>query len=302
MKSKASITCFFIIIFLLTSCGTLSLTPTPIQSTTVSYNTPNYRSNVIQTRIPTPSLTISATNIKKTNTPESTQSIKPSISPTLSKKAELEILDYLEGPISCNKPCFLGVVPGKTTIEEAKDIFNHLGLLVDCKLFQGQEFCWVDYRFIDGLRVSANFLVENQMIKNITEYIIPKSSNPNTAREWLAFSPQTLINNFGPISSASLILGSGPQSLFQLIIIFDESDLIVEYDAYNLIHSKTQSICPLTDPYDSVTIWMGEDPTQPPKEGIPIDKATSLTINEFSDLLTGNPDKACFQLNGNLFP
>ncbi len=303
MKSIISITSLFLFIFLITSCGSNSSTTTHNTLANVTSETPIITPTISIRNMLPPTLTVSTTNLKTTNTPISTLTIEPSTSPTLKpEQAGLEIMSYMQGTKRCNTPCFLGVVPGKTTVEEAKDIFTHLRLQVDCKLYLGQEFCWVDYKFNDGLRVSGNLLVQNQIIWNITEYIVPESPNPNTAREWLAFSPETLINIFGSLSNVSVILGTGPQSLFQMIMVFDQSNLIVEYDALNLVRSKTQSICPLTDSFDSIRIWMGEDPVYPPKEGIPIDKATSLTIKEFSDLLIGNPDEACFQINGDMFP
>jgi hypothetical protein len=47
---------------------------------------------------------------------------------------------------------------------------------------------------------------------------------------------------------------------------------------------------------------MGKNPKDPPRVAVPLEKATSMTTEEFSKLMTGNPSKACFTLNGEIFP
>jgi hypothetical protein len=85
-----------------------------------------------------------------------------------------------------------------------------------------------------------------------------------------------------------------------MVMYFDAENLIVEYYSYDL-GAKLQ-VCPPTDQMDSVRLWMGQDPQYPPLEDVPLEKATSMTMEEFSKLMTGDPNKACFKLKPEIFP
>jgi hypothetical protein len=47
---------------------------------------------------------------------------------------------------------------------------------------------------------------------------------------------------------------------------------------------------------------MGKVPVYPPAEAVPLQDATDMTIEEFSNLMTGNPNEACFIVKGEVFP
>jgi hypothetical protein len=77
-------------------------------------------------------------------------------------------------------------------------------------------------------------------------------------------------------------------------------DTIVEY--YSSDIGLNTKICPLRDQFDSVRLWMGKDPVDPPVPGEPLEKTTSMTLDEFSELMTGEAGQACFDLDFDLFP
>jgi hypothetical protein len=85
---------------------------------------------------------------------------------------------------------------------------------------------------------------------------------------------------------------------------FDDLDLIALYSGYNMIPDRPHSplVCPLTAPFDHVRLWMGPNPPDPPTFiSVPLEKATSLTNDEFTELMLGDPQQACFYLNGDEF-
>jgi hypothetical protein len=96
-----------------------------------------------------------------------------------------------------------------------------------------------------------------------------------------------------------------------MILYFDDADLIALYSGYNMIPGRPHSprVCPLTNPFDHVRLWMGQNPPNPPLTGspdpheksIPIEEATSITIDEFAQLMLGDPQQACFIVNGDAF-
>ena len=84
---------------------------------------------------------------------------------------------------------------------------------------------------------------------------------------------------------------------------FDPLDLVVQYTGENMLSSSNHSpqLCPLTDPFDYVRLWLGPEPPDPPLAGIPLQQATSLTMDQFTQLMLGDPQHACFTLKGDVF-
>ena len=70
-------------------------------------------------------------------------------------------------------------------------------------------------------------------------------------------------------------------------IYFEEVDLVVAYIGHDLIPRQKGSplICPLTDQFENIRIWMGENPVdlRPPAGFVTLENATSISIEEFSN-------------------
>lgn len=84
---------------------------------------------------------------------------------------------------------------------------------------------------------------------------------------------------------------------------FDAEDLIVQYTGVDIISTQkgASQFCPLSAQFDTAWLWMGKNPVNPPAYGIPLENVTSLTLDEFSKLMTGDPKQACFIVNGDVF-
>lgn len=250
---------------------------------------------------PTATLTLTATPqpsptaIPPTSTfvQSPTQTPLPTLEP---EQAEETIRTLLREPVDCSAPCFWGIVPGQTTLYEATHIFTYMGLPVQfTNERDNKKFYEFIYDFESGLSISPLLTVQDGLVKNLRIYLTPEISQPGVPREWLAFSPETLIARYGEPSKVELDLIPGPRtSDFVMIMYFDAFDLIVQYGGYGIIQGTR--ICPLKDPYDEVRIWMGKDPENPPGPLRRLEEVTSLTLAEFSALMTGEPAKACFNL------
>jgi len=192
----------------------------------------------------------------------------------------------------------MGILPGVTTIAEATDISMHLG--IQAKIITEGKVYEIDYLYNDEFQILASLFANGPIISNLTLYINPLS-NAIDPQDWLAFSPKTLINRYGQPSRVEFDLLSGPRTLFTMDIYYDTVDMIVEFAGYNVARfiDSVPSICPLKTQFD-IEIWMGKDPIHPPLKAVPLEQATSLTLEGFSKLMIGNPDQACFQLDKNL--
>lgn len=257
---------------------TSTLIPTPIPSITL---TPL----VTVEKRPSPTLT-------PTETPLNT--LEP-------EKANETIKTLLQEPVDCSAPCFWGIVPGQTITEEAGNILKYLGLQTTIIKYQGKDFYNVDYDLDSGLSINVILTIQNDIVETIEINITPEKQNAGVPRDWLVYSPETLIKRYGTPSRVDFVADWGPGPFFAMQIYFDEVDMIVQYTGVNIIPSQQGSsqVCLLTVQFDTVWLWMGENPGNPPGQGVPLEDVTSLTLTEFSQLMLGDPDHACFIFDGN---
>jgi hypothetical protein len=246
-------------------------------------------------------------------TPTFTPSPLPTLIPTITmtplntlepEKANEAIKNLLREPVDCTYPCFWGIVPGQTTAGEARNIFSHLGLKTEIITDQGIDFYNVDYDLDSGLSISVVYTLQNAIVENIEIKIETEKQKAGIPRDWLAYSPETLIKQYGTPSRVDISVDWGPRLFFAMDMYFNEKDLIVEYSSTSItpnLQNWTLQVCPLTAQFESAWLWMGKDPRYPPGPGVPLERVTTLTLDEFSKLMTGDPNHACFIVDGNVF-
>jgi hypothetical protein len=225
--------------------------------------------------------------------------------PTLEpEQAKAVLQTLLSETVDCAAPCFWGIMPGQTTLGEAKNIFTRFGLQIKSTTYQGKDFYGIDYDFDSGLSIGVTLTVQNEIVENLSVDIIPEMQHTRIQRAWSAYSPETLIHRYGQPSRVELALDWGPRTFFDMVMRFETVELIVEYTGYNIIGGTIESpqVCLLTEQLESVRLWMGRDPQYPPPNGVPLEEATSMTLDEFASLMTGNPNMACFNLKKEVFP
>src|SRR5258708_4265568 len=244
------------------------------------------------------------TSIGMTRLPSDTPSPTATLIPfdTLEPAQVTEILQPLfNEPMNCSVPCFWGIIPEQTSLDEARIFFGRLGFtpFEGINPSSGRYFYTISYDSGTGHDSSATFHTDfnNNLIENIVitpDIPKPKEGSP---REWIAYSPETLIKRYGSPSSVRFTVrsyglsGSSPNIGINMIMYFDTSDLIVQYSGYTM---NPKWFCPLTAPFDFVRLWMGHNPPDTPSfETEPLEKASSLTMDQFSQLMTGNPSNAC---------
>jgi hypothetical protein len=169
----------------------------------------------------------------------------------------------------------------------------------------GKDSSDTRYVFDSGLRIVVILRIKDKIVESIRLNITPEKQEPGIWREWLAYSPETLIERYGPPAYVGIAAdwGPGTATFFSLKMRYDALDLIVDYYGESIIPTKrgVSQICPLAVQFDSVRIWLGENPAYPPGPGVPLDEVTSLTVDEFAQLMIGDPDDACFMFDGNAY-
>jgi len=254
------------------------------------------------TPIPSPTLVFSTATSTSTPTETSTATLPATLGPEQAKET---IRTLLQDSIDCESPCFWGIVIGRTTLEEAINIFAHLGLqLKHTNTRDNKDFYGVVYHSGNGLEVTPILTVQNNIVKSL-DVGINDTSQEGTPRKWSAYSPETLIKRYGSPSRVDFFLGRvAPTPTHSMKMYFEKVELIVEYSGTNLLNVDLPKleICPLTNQVEYIHIWMGDDPRYPPSLDVPLEEATSLTMEEFSKLMTGDAKMACFNLKEEKFP
>jgi len=295
MKSKPCLLTVFFISLVLSSCM-LSTTTTQSASPTL----PLLTQTSVTDRVPT--------NIREK---ESTLTPSPSPTRTFTPQATLDltqaaysISQYLNGSMNCNVPCFLGIVPGETTYNEAEAIFSRLGVNT-WTIMNGDQTNYGNdvYLFENGLELFLHLVIYNGIVKWFTVDINPEIQQNEIPREWSVFSPEQLIRRYGQPTKVEFFMGRiGPPQQFDMDLYFDTVDLIVSYSSYRSDIRDVINFCPREDQFFSIRIYLGEDPENPPLEGSSLEDVSDISIAEFSEILTSDKGDGCVDLNPYAFP
>jgi len=265
---------------------------------------------IIDTETPAATVTVKLPThtLSLTVTPTQIDTLEPA-------KAMETIQPLIKDPMNCTVPCFWGIIPGKTIMGEARIFFSSLGFTP----FEGMEpnlgkyFYTIDYESSMGRDSSVTlFYIDNSLVENIIVRPEITKQKEGSPREWIAFSPETLIKKYGKPSEVrfGLVWGPNLSNEITMIMYFDDDNFIVLYLGDNMVPDQPHSpqLCPLTAPFEHVRLWLGPNPPNPPlsinpgETTVPLEKAASLTIDQFTQLMLGDPQQACFTLNGDVFP
>ncbi len=272
-----------------TAIPLLDLTVTPTNTETIS---------------PSPTVQLPSATPFPTNTPTPLDTLQP-------EDVEQTLQPLFREPLDCAAPCFWGMTPQKTILDEANLFFNHLGLPFNRGIDQekGQDYFYEYIRYESSSGLSSNISLYG--FKNLVETIRIQMDVPHqdqaSRKVWLAYTPETLIKRYGSPSRVDLVYPVGPDIYYSYLmnLYFDANSMIVEYIGGDLIAPNfpySPRICPLTaNPIEGVWFWLGDNPRDPPHPGVEVEKATSLTIDQFTQLMLGDPKIACFTLNWKAF-
>jgi hypothetical protein len=283
MKPLSWLAIFLIPFFALVGC--MPVRPT-IQPTVINVTKPATPTELVSLPSDTPSPTITLTPFDTLEPAQVTETLQP----------------LIKEPMNCAVPCFWGIIPGKTSFDEAKTFFSQLGFtpFEGINPNSGVYFYTISYDSNSGHDSAVTLHIKDNLVEDIKvtpDISVPKAGGP---REWIAYSPETLIRRFGSPSRVDFAVGLGPNIGIDMIMYFDTSGLIVYYSGYNM---TPKSFCPLTASFDHVGLWIGPNPPDTPSfETTSLEKATSLTMDQFTRLMLGDPKKACFSVKEEVNP
>lgn len=306
MRPKHISFLLLLIATVLSGCVSVNVTPETVLST------PKPVTLTVKP-IPTDTPVLMVTHLRSPTviSPTFTSTQIPTLTPlsTLDpKQAEETIRTLLKEPVDCPAPCFWGIVPGRTMISEAIDIITHLGLQVEqTNSRENKDIYTIVYEFDNELSITVILTVQDHIIENLRIKLTPEKSQPGVPREWLAYSPETLIDRYGTPSRVDFIASRspaddlGPYPWYVMTVYFESADLVIEYGGGQISSVGSFRVCPLSDQFNSILIWLGKNPENPPGGGITLGKATSLTLEEFASIMKGDLEDACIELESEAF-
>jgi hypothetical protein len=261
--------------------------------------------NIANAPVITPTLGLPTTT--STLLPTATNTVTPSQTstppPTLTVKQANQLLkDLLWNNPECTLPCFMGITPGKTTFEEIDSLFMPVDPFYFCELNSDKTGrCSTGYKFDTGLAFDIRMHIKAGIVENLKIPVtLPKSQSLKEQNEWSPLMPNALVKQYGVPSRINIFADLGPTPIYAIDLYFDSYDMIYSYHSYDF--GINLRICPTINRFDGLILWVGKNPMNPPLETVPLEEATTMTREEFSNLLTSDIDGACFTLNKAAFP
>lgn len=282
---------------LISSCVTNSSLPLPTDQLTAS-----------TTHLETPSVSPTKPEATQTNVP--TPSLIPTLTPPVTlepEKAADEIKRLISEKPDCQAPCLWGIVPEQTTQGEAFNFFTGLGFPMTPGASNGVYSSTPGF---DNLWVKIKLYVQDQVVRGVWARLdLSNYDGPVKPRPWAGFSPDTVLLQYGKPSRVEFALyhptepGDATGKVwYEMVIWFDEKKVIADYFDGETRAGSVVRVCPLTDRFGSVDIRIGENPNAPLPKKVLLENATSLTIDQFYELMIQKDGPKCLDLKLEAFP
>lgn len=264
------------------------------------------------TRSPMPS----STTLPTTAPSLTATSILPKLEKTLTPLNEDEkIVRLFKEPV-CNFPCWWDIVPGATTWDDAKHLFDFLGFSTENEpigLYTNHEFVM---EFSDSI---YKMRVQVYDKSGIVEYIAIRSFlQKDDFRElYLNYEPTKVLENYGVPDRIFVTASLLGDTNYGLAMFYDKQGFLISYGGQ--IQSVTDMgivICPhfSTGNILGGNIFMQAQSIKTPIESSPIvglreefsimksqyntiEDATGLTREQFSSLFVGDDPSYCFTIS-----
>jgi hypothetical protein len=294
---------FFLICILFTaSCSSVNYTSTPEIAPT--------QTNQSQTATLLPVVTAI---LIKTSTPS------PSPSPTLLSRSEADqaITNLMAKNGSCPSPCFWGIRPGVSTLNDALGIITGLANATGNSVLTDTKNNKISYNvaFIRRGEISIEIAVyeEKGDLSSIHAWASGLDWKEITNQDWLAFRPENILKAYGTPEHVEFNVPMGPgseggfanpaSSSYDLRFYYDQFLIEYNYGNSNILLSSNTHVCPLADhQIQRFDVWLGKDlENGPVGEGVDLSELTMMSIAKFYALMTSDPKMACLNLNLNVF-
>jgi hypothetical protein len=256
--------------------------------------------------------------VKPTVTSTSTQTAIPTPTKMVTlepEQAKEEIRKLFAEPVPCEQACFLGIVPGKTTLEQATVMVKRLGSHIRLTRRDGKLSYYGTRLTSDELSMAivltSKATSEGEIIVGIDVAIDTGGSfSPKPRELWQALTIPVVLKTYGKPSEVYIAVRYGPllEDLklapphYDIDLVYEDEQLQISYEAADTVRGESIPACPDIDLFSSVRVWFGENPSNPYRVfGFPIEESTDINIDEFYNGML-DEENYCFSIIGSLFP
>jgi len=196
---------------------------------------------------------------------------------------------------NCKPPCFLGIVPEKTTVEELKNIFTRYG----------EPLQTVPFGYSNPPHPNSDQLIPYSLFSIRDGKVHSMLIEVGTSNEFvlLLYSPINVMKRFGAPSKVEFGMGfTDPARAWGRYLVkyyYDNPDFVIQYYGFPDVRlSERITVCPNTDEFDGTWLSLGKDPDIVLLNtfNVPLEEVTSFTLEGFREYMLG--PAACFDLKG----
>ncbi|MCE9645704.1 MAG: hypothetical protein K8S20_06865 [Chloroflexi bacterium] len=202
----------------------------------------------------------------------------------------------------CQQPCFLGIMVN-SNIEDAVGYIEKLDLPL--KVTQGSTGnAYFSPIRGDGFpEISLIFTEKNGFVQTLNAKIDGRGVSQE---EWKFYSPENILKKYGIPDNVEILFlsnGEAPENPgYAMVFYYNEIKLVINY-IFGLFDNKaTLTACPNETQFELIDVWLGNVLDYQQARGVSLEKATSLTISQFYDLMMEGSKNVCFNLDIREFP
>ncbi|HBO33744.1 MAG TPA: hypothetical protein DD636_03245 [Anaerolineaceae bacterium] len=166
----------------------------------------------------------------------------------------------------------------------------------------------VSYNYKEKMRILVMFQEENSRVKNIRAEVYGLFSSEIEFSDWAAFRPDNILRTYGMPSRVAFSVSYPTEPTtddtvgYRFVFFYDDQHLVIYYGDQRVLDRPAIRVCPLVDPeMRTFRIWLGEGFENIPMGRVEVQDASSLSVADFYNLMLGDPEDACFDLNSDAF-
>lgn len=303
-KTRANLGQLWLLLLLLTSCSQSAKQKPSIYIPTLPSAPP----------APTPisNIGITTAEIHPTNIstvmPSMTSLPSPTLSPiaTLNPDvAQLKIVQLMATNDECGKNCFWGITPGTTTFDNAVLSLSTLRQINLLKNKDGTFQYNSSFEYKKGdIALSIIFSDSDNEIQSLWVLAVGLESQHVTGKDWLAFRPDQFLKVNGVPKQINIAMyeEQGGEVSYEMMFLYDQT--YIKYSG-NQIIIKPQAkmhVCPLRDQnVKRFELILGQYDHGKWGDGIDLTQISSISTDQFYQIMVGDPTNACFDLDYNKY-
>lgn len=255
-------------------------------------------------------LTITTTKVNTAIEPDTVTTLTPI--PTLSVEQLGNLLsELMDTNADCELPCFWGVRPGITTVQEAKDIFENQGVE------WGENTIILGYARGDGSFYYPDVFVSFSIMNDIVEAIRVEGTRDQYdlafkfTEDWNQYNPAMMLARFGMpteiyLASPFFAEANVPNE-YQLSFSYPSLGIVIDYSIVaEALGTGRSKLCFAIDHVQKIFLNLnvpddlneqnisGPDMAENVKSW---EEATGMSVEEFSDLLMDSENQKCVEVD-----